>query len=222
MVNEPETLLLDGFVERFVTAQLAADRSRALDVVKAALQAGFDVPAIMLGIIQPSQYELGEKWERGEISVAEEHVGSAISQSALGWMYSEFPPVRQSGPRVVVACVAGELHDLGARVVADLCEYNGFDVTYLGANVPNVTVLEAIEEVRPDVVFLSVTMSWNVPQLRTLAQEINALDREIPVVVGGRGIAWMAEVREPDVEWHVLNDPLVAIAQFASRDGDSG
>lgn len=221
MSIQPETLTpLDGLVEQFVAMQLNADRSGALDVVETALRAGFSVPEILLGLIAPSQYELGRRWERDEISVADEHIGTAISQVALSRLYSEFPRHGEAAFRVVVACVEGESHEIGARIVADLCEFNGLTVTYLGANVPRDSVMAVIERIRPDAVLLSVTMTWNVPALIELVERINAFDRAVRVIVGGLGLQWLDAVHPPGIEWRVFDDPLEAISQVGSQLAD--
>jgi methanogenic corrinoid protein MtbC1 len=87
----------------------------------------------------------------------------------------------------VVTGVEGELHHIGANIVADVLEARGWDVRFLGTNMPRNGILRVIEQQRADVVGISVTMVFNIPQLISLIDEINrAFGRErVRVIVGG-------------------------------------
>jgi methanogenic corrinoid protein MtbC1 len=90
-------------------------------------------------------------------------------------------------PTAVVSCAQGELHELGARMVSDFLELDGWNVHFFGANMPSSETLEAVEEIRPDVVFLSVTMLFHV---RDAAALIARLRERMParppwILVGG-------------------------------------
>jgi MerR family transcriptional regulator, light-induced transcriptional regulator len=203
------TSQIPEFIEQFLTMQLAGDRTGALRVIETALKSGRSIPDIYLGLIQPAQYEIGVRWERDEISVADEHVATAIAHLALDRIYGFRDEIDTHGPRLIVGCVEGEMHDVGARIVADLCELRGFDVTFLGANVPTDSVLRIIDCIRPDAVLLSATMTWNVPTMINAVQMIES--EGVRVVCGGQALRWL----EPDVvQPHsnlVANGPLETI-----------
>ncbi len=182
---------VDDLVDRFVGMQIAADRSGALALINQALASGIPVPGVMLDVIQPAQYELGRRWECDEISIADEHVGTAIAYLAINRLYEVLPRTEPREQRLVVACVEGEQHDLGARMIADLCEMHGFEVIYLGANVPTESLLRLIDDRRPDATLLSATMTWNLPELERTANRIEAMS--VPVVAGGRALSWVGD-----------------------------
>lgn len=185
--------LLDSFARQYLEAQLAHDRNTALSILDAAFDAGLSIPTIYLELIQPCQYELGRLWETNQISVATEHIGTGISQLGISRLYSRIEPTPSKGHSILIACVEGELHDMGARMVADLCEMHGFDVTYLGANVPTDALIETIQEKRPDVIGLSVTMSFNVPALQNAIARISELLYSSPLTTaGGRALTLMS------------------------------
>jgi methanogenic corrinoid protein MtbC1 len=175
----------------YLRAQLAGDRAAALAVVTAALAAGLTVPQVQLEIIQWSQYEIGKLWERNAISIAAEHQATAISQLALANLYERLPRRPRLGKRVVLACVEGEMHDMGSRIAADFLEMAGFDVRLLGANVPAVSLGERVEKERPDLVALSATMTFHLPAIeRAIAAVRGTTVARIPVLIGGRAFAW--------------------------------
>lgn len=182
----------------YLDAQLAGDRRAALElVVDRGLAAGESVPTMQLDVVQPAQREIGRLWQENRITVAQEHVATAISQLVLSHLYPRLPRPAAIGRIALVACVEGEHHDVGARMGADFFEMAGFDVRYLGADVPTRSLLEMIDAVRPDVLGLSVAMSFNVPSLERTVDAVRlSHGSRLPIVVGGNVAAWLPALRE--------------------------
>lgn len=177
--------------DRYLAAQLAGDRREALRLVlDEGLAAGIAVPVLELDVIRAAQREVGRLWEENRISVAQEHVATAISQLVLAHLYRDLPRAAARGRSVAVACVEGELHDLGARMVADFLEMDGYDVDFLGANVPSESLVAHVRERRPDLVALSATMAHHLPALQTvLGRLCDTMGGDYPVAVGGGALA---------------------------------
>lgn len=181
----------------YVAAQLAGDRSEAVRIVVDAARAGAPVPDLQLGVIQAAQREIGRLWQENQINVAQEHLATGISQLALACLYDLITRERTNGKRAIVACVEGEHHDLGARMGADFLEMAGFDVHYLGANVPTKDLVAMIVANKPDLVGLSIAMSFNVPSLIAAVTAIReAVGDAFPILVGGQVLAWAPELEE--------------------------
>ncbi len=177
--------------ERYVRAQLEGDRATALALVAEALAGGIDVPRVHLEIIQGAQYEIGRLWEANAISIATEHQATAISQLALAAVYARLPRAPSRGKRVLLACVEGELHDMGVRVAADFLEMDGFDVRMLSANVPAHHLASRVEEWRPDLVALSATMTFHLAAIERAIRAIRSTSiGQVPILAGGRAFAW--------------------------------
>ena len=123
--------------QRYLAAQLAGNRREALRVVVGeGIALGLSVLDLQLHVIQEAQREIGRLWQENEINIAQEHMATAISHMALAQLYDEAPHAPSNHKKVVVACVEGELHDFPARLVADALDLSGFEVRYLGADVP--------------------------------------------------------------------------------------
>jgi methanogenic corrinoid protein MtbC1 len=147
-------------MEQYVAAQLAGDRRAAVRlIVEQGIERGVPLPSLYLDVIQAAQHRIGELWQQNLISVAQEHVATAITQVALAELYRGLVCEPPNGRRVVMACVGGELHELGTRVTADFFEMAGFDVRYLGANVPTDSLVGMLREEQPHLLVLSATMS---------------------------------------------------------------
>lgn len=171
-------------------ATLHAAVRRALDeldepAAQAALDrllAEFTVETVLRDVVMPYLHDLGERWERGEVSVAQEHFATNVlrgrmSGLARGW--GDRP-----GSHAVLACPPGELHDLGLVVFGVALRRVGWRVTYLGMDTPLGALGSTVERLRPDVVVLAATTS---ERFTAAAPELSQLAGLCPLVVGGAG-----------------------------------
>ncbi len=148
------------------------------------------VAAVQDRVITPAMRWVGELWQRGEVTVGDEHLATAISQDVLGRLFPRgltSPP--RSRERIVLAAVQGEHHTLGLRMAADVLEGAGFDVLYLGADVPLSGLLDTCISHPPAAVGLTVSMALNVPTLIREIQELCALEHPPAIFVAGRAVA---------------------------------
>jgi methanogenic corrinoid protein MtbC1 len=189
LIGAPATAL-EALRDRYLHAQLSGDRREAVRlVVEDGLRHGAGVVDLQAHVIQAAQDEIGRLWQQNRVTIAQEHMASAISQLSLAALFERATPARRLGKVLVLACVEGELHDLPARIVADFLELAGFDVRYLGADVPSDDLIELLVADPPDLIGLSVTMSFNVPALRAAVARVRAaIDR--PIFVGGHATRW--------------------------------
>jgi len=179
---------LSALSERYLAAQLAGDRKEALRlVIEEGVERGVSVPDLQLDVVQSAQYEIGRLWQENMISIAQEHLATGISQLVLAHLYEYLPRQEAIGPRALVACVLGELHDMGARIAADHFEIRGYDVRFLGASVPRESLVQMVKKERPDVVALSASMTKHLVAARDTVGDLCALGhRGLSIAVGGR------------------------------------
>ena len=182
--------------DRYFAAQLVGDRRAALRaVVDDGLRANLAVPDLYIGVIQAAQRRIGELWQQNRISVAQEHIATAISELAVAELYTAMEFAPSNGRAALVACVGGELHDLGSRMTADFFEMAGFDVRYLGASVPTDSLIPAVRDYAPDLLVLSVTMSFHAESLRRSVVGLReALGDSLRLAVGGHAFVWQPEL----------------------------
>ena len=184
---------LPDLTSRYLAAILAGDRHAALRVViDDGLTRGIPIPDVYLQVLQPAQAELGRLWQENRITVAQEHLGTAITQLVIAQLYPHLPRRVANGKVVLFGCVAGELHDVGARIAADFFEIAGYDVRFLGANVPTESLIAMVGQLQPDVLAMSVSLPAHLPTLRDLVEQVRALAAPQPVVVvGGTVVRWL-------------------------------
>jgi methanogenic corrinoid protein MtbC1 len=182
---------------QFLAALLAGGRRDALDVlVEEGLWLDIPIASLYLEVLQPALVEVGRLWQRGCIAVTRASLAAEISKVALGHLHAHLPCESNNGRLVVVACVEGEFHDIGARMVADFLETAGFDVRFLGANVPTESLAALVEEQPPELVALSATTTATLTSLWDAVKAVNEAGRgRVPVAVGGQVFAWQPELR---------------------------
>jgi methanogenic corrinoid protein MtbC1 len=204
LTPSPVTGPFSALQERYLAAQLRGDRREALRLlVDEGLLQGVPLQDIHLKVIQPAQYEIGRLWQENRISVAQEHLATAISQLALSHLYRHLPRDPFNGKVVMLSCVAGELHEVGARMASDFLEMAGFDVRFLGANVPTEHLVRMVREQQPDLLALSVTMTYHLPALREAVDQVRAAAPRLPIAAGGLAFSWTPGLeKELHVSFH--------------------
>lgn len=187
---EPETVVgpFDELADAYLNLLLIGTRREAQALLVEAAQTGIDVRALYLEVIQPVQREVGERWHAGLISVAEEHFCTATSELVMAQLYPFLIKKSRHDRRLVAATVAGDLHIVGLRMVADFLEHDGWDALLLGASVPAETLVRLTLDRAADLLVLGASMPHHV----NLVQQIIAALRRAPggervrVMVGGR------------------------------------
>jgi len=163
------------------------NKGLAQGYVKEAMDGGVSLTEAGVRIIQPAMYAIGELWERNRISVAQEHLASTISQAVLmdAYLQAEFAP--PNGRKALLACVQGNHHALGPRMVSDALETAGWDCQYLGADVPMEDLVRHVGVNRPDMLGLSVSMFHHLEAARATIEALRAeLGNACPQVwIGG-------------------------------------
>lgn len=162
-------------------------------------------------ILLPLQRQIGELWHQGRVSVAVEHYVTKVVQQKLFSVMNQLQ-VNEYGPRLLIACPEGELHEIGAQAVAYLAASRGCHVYYLGPNLPASALAAICERVQPDLVLLSLTEVRSDEEGRRLFQELEALSAQWPVAMGGQGARALEPLmRETKIE--LLDD----LAKLQSR-----
>ena len=204
---------LDAIRERYLHAQLAGDRREAIHVIDDCLQLGASVSDVQTEIIGSAQDHLGRLWERNQVTIAQEHMASAVSSVALSALFERAPVPRPNGKKLLIGCVEGEEHEIPARLASDMLELAGFEVRFLGANVPHIQLATMTREEKPDLIGLSVTMLYNLKSLRDAVAMVRTVT-DAPICVGGYAIMWSRPIEQ---ELHVhasgpTRDEIVSLA----------
>ena len=171
----------------FTQAILSGERAGAVTILLEAIRDGVDPVDIHVDVLQQALYRVGEKWESNEISVAEEHMATAITQFAIASLYPHLKRSPEERGSMLLAGTQGELHQVGAMMLADVLESDGWDIRFLGTNMPARDIIQTVEDRKPTVLGISTTMVYNLPSVATLIEACKALPgcEDLRVIVGG-------------------------------------
>ncbi|NQV27144.1 MAG: cobalamin B12-binding domain-containing protein [Rhodopirellula sp.] len=163
------------------------DRRLASQLVLDAVATGTLVKEIYLQVFQPAQYEIGRLWQTNRISVAQEHYYTAATQLIMSQLYPQIFASEKNGRTLIATCVAGDLHEIGVRMVADFFEMEGWNTYYLGANTPHASVVATIVEQQADVLAISATISFHVEAVRNLISAVrqHPSGSQVRILAGG-------------------------------------
>ncbi len=213
---EPEAPLAP-LAHQYLQALLRGDRQTAQQLVHEAVEGGTSVRDLYLHLFQRTQREIGRLWQTNQVNVAHEHYCTAATQLIMSQLYPRIFAHGRSGGTLVATCVAGDLHELGIRMIADFFEMAGWDTYYLGANTPTDSVVETVMARRADVLAISATIAYHLPQVEGLIQRIRSTPKlaATKILVGGYPFNAMPELwRTVGADGHVVDaEGVVALAE---------
>lgn len=131
-------------------------------------------------------YSIGELWEFNKISVATEHMASAIVETILNEYYVDIVKVNKTNNTIVVSCVENEFHQIGVKMVNDIFELNGWNSYFLGSNTPTKELIEFIKKIKPNLLAVSLSIYFNLPHLETMLKQIKNEFPNLSIIVGGQ------------------------------------
>ncbi len=153
-------------------ALVAGDRAAARQILFEPLEQGTPLVDVGVGLIQPAMYEIGRLWQVSRVSIAQEHLATAISESLMAQAFAAAKFARPIARRALFACVQGNHHSLGLRVVSDAFEVQGWQVQFLGAGTPTRSLIEQVDRFRPDLVGLSIALPSQIPTGRQVIERL--------------------------------------------------
>jgi methanogenic corrinoid protein MtbC1 len=173
--------------EAFCDAVLKGNRHEATALFTSALDREQSLVKAAVHVIQPALYAVGRRWQNNSVSVAQEHLATSLAQTVMTQGFGRFDVAPDNGRRAIFACMAGNQHTVGLRMVADAFEFDGWTSHYLGANVPLSALVAQVRTLRPHLVGLSASLPYHLRGLRETISVLHAAFAEdCPhLVVGG-------------------------------------
>lgn len=179
----------DPLSRSFLEALRVADGLRAFELSKCAIDEGMSFTELYQHVMAPAMHEVGELWAAGAITVADEHLATALTHQVLTTLRSQTWVEGRTNQvfrgRALLATVEGEHHSLGLRMAADLLEDAGYEAVYLGPNVPTKDLLQAVRVMEPDLLALAATMPEAGRVLPEVVARVRDLRPELKLITGG-------------------------------------
>jgi methanogenic corrinoid protein MtbC1 len=166
--------------------------------------------AALRDVVLPALRAIGDRWERGEITVAQEHFATELITGRLRGLGREWGT--GLGPRAVLACPSGERHDVGLLCCGLALDRRGWRVTWLGPDTPVDALESVVGTVEPAVVVLGALQPG---PLRAAAPALGRLAQRVPIAVGGTGAC--ADLAAAASAWHLHGDPVAGAAALTAE-----
>lgn len=177
---------------RFLLANFENRGEDALDYVRNAIKDGVPVQDVHDHILRPAQAEAGRMWLMAEIPIADEHYGTAIVERALSLLQEAIPRPDRRAKVVMTMGVAGNLHDLGLRMIGQRLQIEGYQVHHLGPNMPASDLAWSLQDRKVDLIAMSASMLLHLHGVRDAVEQIRGVCRTLygdeaarPILLGG-------------------------------------
>jgi len=141
---------------------------------------------LYINLFQESLYEVGRLWEYNRISVAVEHMATSITESLMNIIYADLEIPDDSGFRAIITSSENEFHQIGAKMVSDTFEINGWETYYLGANTPVNDLINMIDEKNPHLIGISLSVYFHLFDLEKMIQKIRNKYPDLQIIIGGQ------------------------------------
>ncbi|KJV07353.1 transcriptional regulator [Methylocucumis oryzae] len=183
--NNETANIAERYIEKCYAAVLAFDaRALELHFENALVELGTEV--FIEHLLTPLLTIIGERWRIGELRPVHEHMASAIIRS-LTYILRNNNPAPKGACRMVVSTPIGQLHELGALLAAIIAELKGWQVTYLGANLPAEEIAAAVKYTHATAVTISISFADDDLLLHKEIRKLKKLlGNDVSLIVGGR------------------------------------
>ncbi len=177
---------LAELANQYLSALLRYDRHSASALILAAVETKVSIKEIYCQVFERCQYEIGRLWQSNVVSIAEEHYCTASTQLIMSQLYPYiFRADRTFRGTIVAACVTGELHEIGVRMLCDLLELEGWNTIYLGANVPTAGIVDVLRDNHSNILAISASMTFHIPAVREVVAAVRLASPTTTILVGG-------------------------------------
>lgn len=182
--------------ESYLAALLEPDPATARAIVRGALGEGLAIDALYMEVLSAAMVEIGRRWERGEITVAHEHLAAEVTGSLVSELATRIRTEADTGRMAIVACSPEERHCIGGQMLGGLLEASGWEVLYLGASLPVEDLVALAADEAADAVALSTTMPDHLPGVAAAIGAFQELEEPPIVIVGGQAYSGEEQARE--------------------------
>jgi methanogenic corrinoid protein MtbC1 len=184
---ELETMIRPDILARYLEPLLRGDRRACRSVIEEALQSGIPANSVYVSIIWPVMVEIEKLLRADKVTAVQEHLATRINRTIVDQLQNKLPRRPSKDKRIAICCAPDELQELGAQIMTDLFESDGWEVRFLGGGLTNDDLLAFINEYAPDVLLIYGTMPKQAPSVRRLIDTIKAVNAwpDMRIMVSG-------------------------------------
>ena len=161
---------------KYLAPLLRGDREACRRVIEETLQSGIPANSVYAQVIWPIMVEIENLDRTDRISPVQEHLATRINRTIVDQLQNKLPRREKKNKQVAVCCAQAELQELGAQMIADLFESDGWEVRFLGGGLSNDDIYGFVNEYGPDLLVIYGTTPKQAPQTRLLIDTIKAVN----------------------------------------------
>jgi len=188
-----EEPVLDPLVQDFLQNLLKGNRANCSSISREYLGKNPSVKDLYEEVFKVSLYEVGRLWETNQITVAAEHMATAITEGILNELFEQIVPKNKVNKKVIVACVEGEYHQVGIKMVADVFEMKGWESFFLGTGIPTTELVRFIRETKPDILAVSLSVYFNFANLLKMLELLRSEFPDLQIIIGGQAFSRVSD-----------------------------
>jgi methanogenic corrinoid protein MtbC1 len=180
-------MVKEDVLARYLEALLHGDRRACRSVVEETMQTGVPANSVYLHLIWPVMVEIERLMRLDKIASVQEHLATRINRTIVDQLQNKLPRRPAKHKKAAVCCAREELQELGAQIIADLFESDGWQVRFLGGGLTNDDIFAFINEYAPDVLLIYGTAPKQAPDVRRLIDRIRGVNAwpDMRIVVSG-------------------------------------
>jgi methanogenic corrinoid protein MtbC1 len=177
----------ESTLERYLGSLLRGDRLQCRSIIEEALRTGVTAGAVYMDIIWPMMAEIEKLARRDRITAVEEHLATRINRTIVDQLQNKLPRSRPRDKKVAIVCADEQIQELGAQMMADLFESDGWNVRLLGGGLTNDDILTFSNDYAPDILMIYGASPKQAPQIRSLIDTIKGVNAwpEMKIMVSG-------------------------------------
>ena len=179
----------DYNLSRYITHAIEGETEQVTELVDSYINAGKSVKDILLKMFMPALVNIGELWNKGLLNIAEEHLAVTVTMSQIERITQSLILTVQIIGTAVICTPVGEKHFIGPKVVSELMRLSGWNVHFLGTEMPTTDLVQFLSEKGIDLLVLSITLPENLPGVLEIIDAVKALDKSVITMIGGSGVA---------------------------------
>ncbi len=212
-------MVKQNILARYLEPLLQGDRRACRAAIEEALQSGIPANSVYVDIVWPVMVEIEKLLRADKISPVQEHLATRVNRTIVDQLQNKLPRRPRRYKKMVVCCAPDELQELGAQMITDLFESDGWEVRFLGGGLTNDDILAFIHEYSPAVLSIHGTTPRQAPDVRRLIDTIKSVNAwpEMRIMVSG-GLFNRAEGLWQEMEADLYAATAVEALHLAASD----
>ena len=181
--------ILPKLREVYSNAILAGESERVCKLIDQGLANGVVPSKLYLEVVMSVWREIEALWQRGQITILQERIATQIMLRQMGRLREMLKARRKLGLKALVSAVVGDQHLVNAQAVADLLMVDGWEVDFLGADVPTDHLVAYSKARGANLVYISATLAEHFPAVQHLVAQLRMIEAAPKILIGGAAFA---------------------------------